>query len=119
MARDAPERPARLGIARLDLHLVGEHEVGDVATDDRGLARHVHQLGVGRSGVHGLGVARHVGERPLEVDVLERTATLHLRRDLTRQRQDGRSIDLGVVETGQQVRRAGPGDREARREVVR
>ena len=39
---------------RVHLHLVGQHQVGDLALDERVLERERHQLGVVRVGQHGL-----------------------------------------------------------------
>ena len=58
-----------------------------------------------------------VGERGREVEILERAAAAHLRRHLARDREHRRPVDLGVVQTGEQVRGARARDREARREL--
>ena len=56
------------------LHLVGQHEMRHVAADDCVLECEGHQLAVVRRRQHRLRVARDVGERRSEVDVLERAA---------------------------------------------
>ena len=103
---------------RRGLQLVGEHEVGDPAPDDRLLAGDRHQLGVIGVGVDRLAIRRDVGERPLEVEILERSTPLDARRHLTGDRQRGRPIDPCVVQPGQEVRAPRPGDREARRRLA-
>ena len=110
--------PAAGVAGRERLHLVGEHEVRDAALHERVLAREAHQLGVVGVALHGLRVERDVGERGGEVEVLERAAPAHLRRHLPRDREHRRAIDLGVVETGEQVGGARARDREARGELA-
>ena len=66
-----------------------------------------------RLGEHRLRVAGDVGERGGEIDVLERAAAEHLRRHLARDREHRRAVDLGVVETGEQVGRSRARDPEA------
>ena len=56
---------------------------------------------------------RDVGERRAQVEVLERAAAEHLGRHLARHRDDRGPVDLRVVQPGEQVGRAGPGDAEA------
>ena len=111
--RSANPRVAR----RQHLHLVGKHEVRDAALHERVLAREAHQLTVVGVALHGLCEQGDVGERGGEVEILERAPAAHLRRHLTRDRKHGRAVDLGVVETSEQVGRAGPGDGEARRQL--
>ncbi len=113
---DAPTRatgPRAVGRGER-LHLVGQHEVGDAALVERVLAREVHELDLVGVAVHRLGRDRDVGERGGEIEVLERAPTAHLRRHLTRDREHRRAVDLGVVQTGEQVGGARTGDREAR-----
>ncbi len=69
--------------------------------------------------MHRAGEGGDVGERGAEVEVLERASSHHLRRHLTGDGQRRRAVDLGVVEPGEQVGRAGPGDREAGRRTAR
>src|SRR5439155_13234033 len=70
------------------------------------------EFGMVRSTVDGRGPGRHVTEHGREVDVLERAPAEDLRRDLPRDRDDRRLVELGVVQAGQQVRRTRPGDGE-------
>ena len=93
--------------------------MGDTALDERVLARQAHQLAVVGVALHRLRVDRDVGERGGEVEVLERAAPAHLRRHLPGDREHRRAVDLGVVETGEQVGRTRPRDREARGQLAR
>ena len=103
MQRRPPLRSARSGLVarRVHLHLVGKHEVGDVATDDRVLHRQRRQLGMMRGDVYGLAVCRNIAEHIPDIGGLECAATAHLRRYLTRDRQDRRTVLFGVVEPGE------------------
>nr|WP_228521576.1 hypothetical protein [Nocardioides islandensis] len=98
--------------------LVGEDEVGDAAPVDGVLHRQRGQLGGVAARRDGRVPDRHVAEHGLQVDVLERPAAQHARRDLPGERQHRRAVQLGVVQAGQQVRRAGSGDREAGRRAA-
>ncbi len=100
-------------VTRRYLHLVGQHQVRHIAFDQGRLARERHELGVVRPGLHGLAVAGDVGESGGQIEVLERAASHHLRWHLTRDGQDRRPVGLGVVQAGEQIRRAGTGDGEA------
>ena len=73
------------------------------------------ELGVAALGQHGLRPARDRRERRREVDVLKRAGAEHLHVHLAGQREHRRAVDLRVPEAGDEVRRAGPGDRQARR----
>ena len=64
------------GLGRDRLHLIGQYEMRNTTSDDDVLARHRHQLGVVGPGLDGLAVAGDIGERPIEVEVLERPLTL-------------------------------------------
>ena len=106
-ARRPLGEPDRARVAgRERLYLVGQHEVGDTALHERVLAREAHQLAVVGVALHRLRVERDVGERGGEIEVLERAAPAHLRRNLARDREHRSAVDLGVVEAGEQVGRA-------------
>jgi hypothetical protein len=72
------------------------------------------QLGVVAARLHGGGGDRDVLEDGREVEVLERATAADLGRHLAGDRDHGRLVQLRVVQTGQQVGRARPRDREAR-----
>ncbi len=111
-----PSRGERGGRVRREvLHLVGKHEVGDAAPVQRVLDGGRGELGVVGARVHGHRGQRDVAEDGREVEVLERAAAQHLRRHLPGDRDHRRAVELGVVQPGEQVGRAGPGDREAGR----
>ena len=86
------------------LHLVGQHQVAHGPLHEGVLAGQRHELGVIAAGVHRLAVCRHVGERGLEVEVLERPPPGHRRRHLSGHGQHGGTVNLGVVQPGEQVR---------------
>ena len=90
----------------------------DPALQERVLAREGHELRVIGALVHGAREHRHVGERRVQVDILEGAPTDHLRRHLTREREHGRAVDLRVVETCEQVGGTRARDREAGRELA-
>ncbi len=102
----------RVGRERLDL--VGKYEMGDTTAVPRVLDRKSGKLGVVAARLHGRRGDRYVLEHRREVEVLEGTPAAHLRRHLARDRYDRGLIELCVVQSGQQVGRAGPGDRETR-----
>ena len=106
--------PRGLGGARLGLHLVRENEVRDAAGVAGVLDRERREFGMVGSTVDGRGPGGDVAEDGREVHVLERAATEHLRRHLTRYRDDGCLVELGVVQAGEQVRRTRSGDGETR-----
>ena len=91
----------------------GSTRCDDAALYERVLAREAHQLPVIGVALHRLREQRDVGERRGEVEVLERAPAAHLRRHLARDREHRRAVDLGVVQAGEQVGRARPGDGEA------
>ena len=95
------------------LHLVGEDQVRDAAVQDRALARQVHELGVLRGVQHGLTPLRDLAEGGGQIDLLEGAGPEHLGVDLAGQGEDRRAVDVGVPQAGQQVGRAGAGDRQA------
>ena len=99
----SPSGSAGLDIGSQDLHLVGQHDVGNIAFNQRGLARQAHDLCWVCSRMDCLAKCRHVGEGPFEVKILKGTATLVLRWDLPREREHRRSVDLGVVEASEQI----------------
>src|SRR5690349_21659890 len=63
----------------------------------------------------GLTEGRDVAERALQVDLLERALAEHLAVDLTGEGEHGGAVHAGIPEAGQEVGRAGPGDRQAGR----
>ena len=114
-ARDAPgSRPCgRLVEAVELLHLVREDQVGDVAVDDRVLHRERRELARVRRREHGLAPLGDRRERLAQRDLLEGAWSEDLGLHLSGQREDRRAVDLRVPQTGQQVRRTRPRDREA------
>lgn len=68
-----------------------------VSLDESGLAGQSHQLRVVTTRQHRLRVGGDVGEGGFEIEVLEGATPFDLRRDLTGDGQDRRSVDLGVV----------------------
>ena len=78
----------------------------------RGLDRHRGELDVIRIRVHGDAERCDVGEYGREIEILERPSTKDLGRYLAGYGNHGCSVDPGVVETREEVGRAGPGDRE-------
>ncbi len=103
---------ARGRVAGEVLDLIGQHQVRHPPSVDRVLHRQRCQLGVVRCAVRGRLPIRHVGERRLQIQVLEGATTELVRRHLTRDRQRGSSVDLGVVQPGEQVGGARSGDGE-------
>ncbi len=113
-AADPAGRRRSDDVTRLHLHLVGEDQVRHSTPVHRVLDGEGGQLRGVATGGDGRVPDRHVAEHRLEVDVLEGAAAEHARRDLPRQGQHGRAVELGVVQAGEQVRRARTGDGEAR-----
>ncbi len=109
--------PGRWPVGGEVLHLVGKHQVGHVALQQRRLAGQVDQLGVVGTGEHAVGRAGHGREGGVQVDILEGAAADDLGRHLARQRQHRGPVGLGIVETGEQVGRARAGDAETRRQA--
>ena len=103
-ASSSPGWRAGAGLRRLLLHVIGQHEVADIAFYQSCFAGQGHQFGwVGRT-VHALAEPGDVGESGFEVKILESASALVFRRYLAAQRQHRRPIDLGIVETGEQIR---------------
>ena len=92
-----PTRGRALGCGKY-LHLVGQHQVAHGPLHDGVLAGQGHEFGVVAAGVHRLAVRRHVGERRLEVEILERAPSRHRRRHLPGHGQHRGTVHLGVVQ---------------------
>lgn len=108
----------RIVEARQLLHVVREHQVGDVALHDgvlHGEGREVGGIGRRQDRLTPLG---HGVERLLERQLLERARSDDLRLHLSGERQDRDAIDLGIPQPGEQVRGPWAGDGEAGRRVA-
>jgi hypothetical protein len=113
--REPARRFGRGLLARQDLNLIRQHQMRDPAAVDRPLDRESGEFGVVAAREHGLSRDRDIGEDGRQVEILKRPATAHRRRHLPRHCDHRGAIQLRVVEPGQQVRRARPGDRETHR----
>ena len=83
------------------------------------LQRERHELRVPGAGEHRVTELRHALERGAEIHFLERTRAEDLRVDLPGERENRGTIDLGVPESGEEIRRAGSRDRKAGRRAAR
>jgi hypothetical protein len=110
--------PVRLGPRADNLDLVGQHQVGDPAAVEGVLDREGGEFGVVGARLHRRGGHGHVAEDRGQVQVLEGAAAEHLRRHLSGDRDHRGAVELGVVQAGEQVRRAWAGYGEADRRTA-
>jgi hypothetical protein len=71
------------------------------------------QFGMVAAAMHGCSPGGHVAEDGGQVEILEGSSPQDRRRHLAGDRQDWRLVELGVIQAGEHVGRARPGDREA------
>ena len=95
-------RPARRLITRRQvLYLVRQDQVRHVPFDEGSLAGEVHMFGMIGFRLHDLRRTGDGPERSVQVDVLERAATSHLRRHLAGKCEHWSAVRLGVEQARQ------------------